>query len=328
MVTKDTRTAASQPPPAAADLPSGNEEDDLSIEYPSSDGEPMAESKLQYTPLTDTVSALENYFIDRNDVFIAGDLLVYYRMNDNRTRVAPDVFVVFGAAGNHPRDSWLAWREGKTPDFVMEIASPSTWERDAAEKREIYASMDVTEYWRFDPTGECFTPELVGETLAEGQYRALPLERDGEGRLWGRSAVLGLDIYALPGLELRLYHPADRRWLLTHRESEEARQAAVAAHLESEKGRQAAEAALQGTEEARQAAEAALQGTEEARQAAEAALQGTEEARQAAEAALQGTEEARQAAEADLQESEIARQQLEAENESLREQLRALQSGQ
>ena len=160
--------------------------------------------------------------------------------------------------------------------------------------------MDVTEYWRFDPTGECFTPELVGETLAEGQYRALPLERDGEGRLWGRSAVLGLDIYALPGLELRLYHPADRRWLLTHRESEEARQAAVAAHLESEKGRQAAEAALQGTEEARQAAEAALQGTEEARQAAEA----------------------------DLQESEIARQQLEAENESLREQLRALQSGQ
>ena len=98
----------------------GSEEDDLSIEYPSSDGEPMAESKLQYTPLTDTVSALENYFIDRNDVFIAGDLLVYYRMNDNQTRVAPDVFVVFGAAGNHPRDSWLVWREGKTPDFVME----------------------------------------------------------------------------------------------------------------------------------------------------------------------------------------------------------------
>ena len=237
MVTKDTRTAANQVPPAAAGLPSRDETDDLSIEYPSSDGEPMAESQLQYTPLTDTVSALENYFIERSDVFIAGDLLVYYRMNDNRTRVAPDVFVVFGASGNHPRDSWLVWREGKAPDFVMEIASPSTWERDAVEKREIYANMGVTEYWRFDPTGECFTPELVGETLVEGQYRELPLERDVEGRLWGRSEVLGLDIYALPGLELRLYDPADRKWLLTPRENEEARLAAVAAHLESEEAR-------------------------------------------------------------------------------------------
>ena len=256
MVTKDTRTPANQPLPPAAGLPGRDEIDDLSIEYPSSDGEPMAESKLQYTPLTDTVSALENHFIERSDVFIAGDLLIYYRMNDNRTRVAPDVFVVFGAAGNHPRDSWLVWREGKAPDFVMEIASPSTWERDATEKRDIYANMDVTEYWRFDPTGEHFTPELVGETLVEGQYRELPLERDGEGRLWGRSAVLGLDIYVLPDLVLRLYDPVDKKWLLTHRESEEERLAAVAAHLESEQGRRAAVAALQESETARQQLEA------------------------------------------------------------------------
>ena len=270
MVAKDTRTAANQVPPATAGLPSRDEIDDLSIEYPSSDGEPMAESQLQYTPLTDTVSALENYFIERSDVFIAGDLLVYYRINDNRTRVAPDVFVVFGASGNHPRDSWLVWREGKAPDFVMEIASPSTWERDAVEKREIYANMGVTEYWRFDPTGECFTPELVGETLVEGQYRELPLERDVEGRLWGRSAVLGLDIYALPDLELRLYDPADRKWLLTPRENEEARLAAVAAHLESEEARLAAEAAHLESEEARLSAETALQESETARQQLEA----------------------------------------------------------
>jgi len=242
MVTKDTRTAANQVPPAAAGLPSRDEIDDLSIEYPSSDGEPMAESQLQYTPLTDTVSALENYFIERSDVFIAGDLLVYYWMNDNRTRVAPDVFVVFGASGNHPRDSWLVWREGKAPDFVMEIASPSTWERDAVEKREIYANMGVTEYWRFDPTGECFTPELVGETLSEGEYHELPLERDGEGRLWGRSSVLGLDIYVLPVLELRLYDPASGLWLLTPHESEDARLAAEASLQESETARQQLEA--------------------------------------------------------------------------------------
>jgi hypothetical protein len=43
MVTEDTRTAANQPPPAVG-LQSHDGEDDLSIEYPSSGGEPMAES--------------------------------------------------------------------------------------------------------------------------------------------------------------------------------------------------------------------------------------------------------------------------------------------
>ena len=242
MVTKDTRTAANQSRQAAAGLPSGDEIDDLSIEYPDSDGEPMSENQWQYVAMTDTVSALANHFIHQPDVFVAGDLLVYYRMNDNATRVAPDVFVVFGATGKHLRDSWIVWREGKTPDFVMEVASPSTWQRDADEKRAIYAGMGVTEYWRFDPTGEHFTPELVGETLVEGEYHELPLERDGEGRLWGRSAVLGLDIYALPGLELRLYDPADRKWLLTPRENEEARLVAQEALQESETARQQLEA--------------------------------------------------------------------------------------
>ena len=141
------------------------------------------------------------------------------------------------------------WREGKAPDFVMEVASPSAWERDAAEKRDIYANMGVTEYWRFDPTGEHFTPELVGETLTEGQYRELPLGRDKEDRLWRRSAVLGLDIYVLPGLDLRLYDPASGQWLLTPQESEEARVAAEEARL-------TAEEALQESETARQSLEA------------------------------------------------------------------------
>ena len=208
--------------------------DDLSIEYPSSDGEPMSENQWQYVAMTDTVSALANHFIQRDDVFVAGDLLVYYRMNDNSTRVAPDVFVVFGAAGKHFRDSWIVWREGRAPDFVMEVASPSTWQRDAAEKRDIYAEMGVSEYWRFDPTGDCFTPELVGERLAGGEYQPIPLETDGEGILRGRSEVLALDICARPGLELRLYDPESGQWLRTHRESEEALQAAEA-------GKQAAE---------------------------------------------------------------------------------------
>ena len=226
MVTNRTPATVKHPP-------SEETEDDLSIEYPSSDGEPMAESKLQYVPLTDTVSSLENHFINRTDVFIGGDMFVYYRMNDNTTRVAPDVFAVFGATGKHLRDSWLVWREGKPPDFVMEMASPSTWRRDVTEKRVIYAAMGVAEYWRFDPTGECFTPALAGERLTEGEYRPLPLDTD-DGILRGHSAVLGLDICVKPGLELRLYDPESGQWLRTHRESEGALQAAEAARHTAE----------------------------------------------------------------------------------------------
>ena len=119
MTTKPMRQQDGNPP-------EGELVDDLSIEYPSSDGEPMAESDLQYVPLTETVSTLRVRFSNRTDVYVAGDMLVYYRPNEPSASVAPDVFAVFGTTGNHPRDSWIVWREGKAPDFVLEIASEST----------------------------------------------------------------------------------------------------------------------------------------------------------------------------------------------------------
>ena len=95
--------------------------------------------------------------------------------------------------------------------------------------------MGVTEYWRFDPTGDHFTPPLSGERLTEdGEYHPVALETDGDGILRSHSAVLGLDVCVLPGLRLRLYDPASGRWLLTHHEEAAGRQAAEA-------GQQAAE---------------------------------------------------------------------------------------
>ena len=215
-------------------VPYEDEVDDLTIDYPSSDGEPMAETEAQYTPLTETVSTLRVRYHEREDVYVGGDMLIYYRMNRNDVRVAPDVFAVFGVTSRHPRDSWLVWREGRAPDFVMEIASSRTWRRDATEKRVIYADMGVTEYVRFDPTGNYFTPALVMETLDGTEYREQALITDGDGMLRGHSAVLGLDICVAPDLSLRLYDPATGEWLRTHQETEFARQAAEAAHLAAE----------------------------------------------------------------------------------------------
>ena len=203
--------------------------DDPRIEYPSSDGEPLAESDHQYIPLTETVSTLRNHYRGRTDIYVAGDMLMYYVLNDPSTSVVPDVFAVFGALGNHPRDSWVVSREGgRVPDFVLEVASRSTWRRDRGEKREIYAGMGVTEYWRFDPVGEYFDVPLEAERLVDGVYRPIPISRDEDGVLRGHSEVLRLELCVLADLSLRLYDRLRGEWLLNHQRSEEARLAAEA----------------------------------------------------------------------------------------------------
>ena len=135
MVTKTDRQAV---------VPLHHERDDPTIEYPDSDGEPLAEHKLQAIAMVDSFSALETYFAERPDVYIGIDQLLYYVLNDPTTSVAPDVFAVFGAHGSHPRPSWIVSREGGlVPDFVLEVASEGTWRRDVSEKRDIYAGIGV-----------------------------------------------------------------------------------------------------------------------------------------------------------------------------------------
>ncbi len=235
--------------PAATKHPTYEDRvEDPSIVYPDSDGEPMAEDDAQLTTMLYAISSLRVWFDHREDVYVGGDMLMYYRINDNETRVAPDVFAVLGVASRHQRRNWIVWREGKAPDFVMEVASGSTWRRDMREKRDIYAEMEVTEYWRFDPSGSYFSPPLIGERLVDGEYRQIPLDTDGDSVLWGHSEALGLDICALPDGNLRLYDPEGGQWLQTHQEDKDERVMAEAALRD-------AEAALRESEAARMAAE-------------------------------------------------------------------------
>ena len=61
------------------------------------------------------VECLGYYFRNHPDVYVSGNLLIYYE-EGTRARVAPDVFVVFGA-GKEERSSYLLWKEPKAPDF-------------------------------------------------------------------------------------------------------------------------------------------------------------------------------------------------------------------
>ena len=188
--------------------------------YPSGDGEPMAENAYQFKAITDTAPALMTWFRDVSTVYVAGDMFIYYKRGCNRVRVAPDVFVVAGAKGNHPRQSWRVWAEGAVPQFVLEVASESTWERDAGDKRDIYKDMGVLEYWRFDPeNGRYFREVLIGERLVNGEYVRMEVRRGADGTLRGRSDFLGLDLCVRPDGQIRLYDPAAGEWLLSHSEA-------------------------------------------------------------------------------------------------------------
>ena len=212
-------------------VPLHHERDDPTIKYPDSDGEPLADNKFQAVAMVDSFSALEIHFAERTDVYIGIDQLLYYILNDPTASVAPDLFAVLGAHGSHPRRSWIVSREGgAVPAFVLEIASESTWRHDATRKRDIYAQIGVTEYWRFDPEGTHYPVPLIGERLVNGEYQPIEVGADADGILRGHSAVLGLDLCVRQGieefegralLELRLYNPTTGEWLRSHQESED-----------------------------------------------------------------------------------------------------------
>ena len=61
------------------------------VHYPSSDGRPIAESDFQRTPLIYAVDRLRYHFRGRRDVYVSGNLLLYYQEGNPRASVAPDV---------------------------------------------------------------------------------------------------------------------------------------------------------------------------------------------------------------------------------------------
>ena len=163
------------------------------VEYPSSDGRPIAEGDHQRTPLAYAIDRLRHYFRDRPDVYVSGNLLIYYEEGNPRASVAPDVFVVLGA-NSADRCTYLLWEEPKAPDFVLEITSCSTRHEDQVIKRDLYRSLGVREYFLFDPTNDYLKPPLQGLELVARDYRRLPARELAEGGLALASAMLGLEL--------------------------------------------------------------------------------------------------------------------------------------
>lgn len=208
----------------------------------------MAEGDAQRKVLTYCTEALGIYFQDRPDVYVAGNLFIYYEEGNPNSVVAPDAFVIFGVS-NQERRSYKTWEEGnKTPDFVLEITSKTTRVQDQGAKKGIYAFLGVAEYFQYDPTGDYLSPRLQGFHLSEGNYFPIAPTALSDGFLSIHSEVLGLDLRVNSDGQFRFYNPVTGSKLMTHREAEQARLSAESriAELEAKLQEQQATEQVQG----------------------------------------------------------------------------------
>ncbi len=232
------------------------------IEYPSSDGEPMAETPLHRDVMLDLIAMLKDHFAARPDVYVSGNMMMYYVEGNADKSVSPDVFVTFGIPKVPEREIYRIWREGKGPDVVIKVTSPTTARVDQRRKFDLYRDvLKVSEYFLFDPRDRSLAgTSLCGYRLIHDQYELIP--KTG-GRL--ASEVLGLHLEP-SGEQLRLYDPQRALYLRTPAEIRDALKRESAARL-------AAEAQAERELASRLAAEAQAERELSARLAAEAKVE-------------------------------------------------------
>ncbi|OWK43856.1 Uma2 family endonuclease [Fimbriiglobus ruber] len=223
-------------------------------EYPTSDGRPMAETDTHRLLMTSLIETLSIYYSADPNVYVSGNLLLFYEPDDKRRHLSPDCFVVKGVpAGTRP--NYLMWEEGKGPDVVFELTSKTTRSEDTDKKFEMYRDVfGVSEYFLFDPLEEYLTPSMQGYRRVGTEFR--PIEMAGE-RL--PSEVLGLHLERADE-QLRLWNPATRTWLPTQAELT----ASEAAARRRAEVRERAEAAARAEAEARARVEVAARQRVEA----------------------------------------------------------------
>lgn len=195
-----------------------------SVDYPESDGKPMGETDEHRKEMIRQLELLERFFAGQ-EVYVSGDLLVYYEQGNPKRFVVPDVFVVKDV---EPRDRriYKLWVERKPPDVVLEVTSRKTKRTDTVTKPKLYRLLGVKEYFLFDPTQDYLDPPLQGYRLAGDEY--VPVAADARGRLV--SAELGLRLQA-ERRQLMFYRLDTGERLLTEKE---ARQVAEQARQEAE----------------------------------------------------------------------------------------------
>lgn len=244
------------------------------------DGVPL-ESDWHRRAMNLLIEVVRWHLRDRTDYFCGGNMFIYFSPEQARNRDfrGPDVFYVSGVPFDRERPWYAVWDEGRYPDVIIELTSPSTEDEDRTTKFEIYEQTFRTpDYFIYDPQ----SGHLAGWRLTAGRY--VPLRPNDRGWLWCQELNLWLGLWQGPFLQTVAIYPrffdGDGNLVPISAEASEARR------QEAEDRRHHAEELRQEAEDRRQEAEARLHAAERARQTAEAGRRAEEKARHELEARL------------------------------------------
>ena len=135
------------------------------------------------------------HFRGRDDYYAGGNMFIYYSESQARNHDyrGPDLFFVRDTHRLPIRPYWCVWQEdGKYPNAIIELMSPSTARIDLTTKKDIYESKFRTpEYFCYDPVKQREAPRLAPGTrhlpAAGDQRRWSNVER----RVWAVAWTLG-----------------------------------------------------------------------------------------------------------------------------------------
>jgi Uma2 family endonuclease len=176
------------------------------IEYPTSDGEPMGETDLHRNLMIDLIEALKHYYSRHSDVYVSGNIVLFFEEGNPTVHISPDVLVTLGAPPA-VLQSYKTWELG-APNLVIEVTSRSTKTRDIGMKKGTYAALGVQEYLLFDPQAEYLKPRFKVFRLQGEEYEQVIVNPES-----GYQSLLGLTFHVVDDT-LRISETATGRLLL------------------------------------------------------------------------------------------------------------------
>jgi Uma2 family endonuclease len=159
------------------------------------DGEPL-ETNRHRIAMNVLIRSMHQAKAYRDDYFASGNMFIYYSSTQARNRDfrGPDFFVVLGVDGTIDRPGWVVWEEnGRYPDVIVELMSPSTAQVDTGVKKDIYEQTFRTpDYFVFDP----FDPNSLQGWRLDLSQGYQPLVPNEQGWLWCQQLGLWLGTWS------------------------------------------------------------------------------------------------------------------------------------
>jgi Uma2 family endonuclease len=269
------------------------------------DGEPL-ETNRHRNAMNVLIRSLKQGWSDRQDFFTGGNMFIYFsdRKVFNKDFRGPDFFVVLDVDGSREREGWVVWQEeGRYPDVIVELMSPSTATIDKTIKKSLYErTFRTPDYFIFNP----FDPKSLQGWHLDANRKYQILIPNDMGWLWSETLGFWLGtwegiIEGSQGVWLRFFDTAGNLVPLieeaAQQKANEAEQKADLAQQKANEAEQKADLAQQKANEAEQKADLAQQKANEAEQKADLAQQKANEAEQKADLAQQKADEAKLKAE-------------------------------